>query len=412
MKNLRTLLTVALFLGLLGLSGCLQPGAESSRGKLDVQAPNARPSPLPVPNEAEEEAERIEEVVEEKTGEKIVESVPDREMSRQELEELSARIREEERAKEEKRREEEKAAQAKAEAEAKETAAKTAREKPSEQPRPAPSTEPTSTWPTRSRKPKPVEEKRTDKNTERKPEQKTEKKVESPAEKKPTSTEVKPSVEKPRPAEKSSVEKKPQVPAEPQLPRPSETAGRKPKLSDMDDVGIEVEDESRSENYVGPKTAVFRPHITGDRQLSQIAAKLATMGKSDYKKTQKDSIGTQYSACNFFVITALLGANVVDESRIPMFTAAAFPKKYLEPKGWEKIDALTLKEWFVAGYAFDVIIQRDPPKGKKHGHIAIPVGLNQSGDLLVAEGVLGKVTNRVRVYSDKELAKYRIYVRR
>jgi hypothetical protein len=408
MKNSARLSTIFAFVsaGLLGLNGCLRPLADAPRGKTPAGVTSPRPKHEPTP---EEEAARIEEIAEEKAGEKIIEESPDREMSRQEIQALAERYREESlrEAKELEAQAEAEKTEAgnevpKAESKTEKTVEKTVEkvpEKKSETKTPAPTLPPVNVpqpkAPTAPKKEEPVPTKKSPttqpssnwptmgRSTEKKVEEKT---VEKPATKKPAPTELK--------------------------TPPVAGTGKKPKITELFDIGIDAEDETRSQTYVGPKEAVFRAHSTADRQLSQIAAELAKLGKSDYQQIQKDSLGTKYSACNFFVITALLGAKVADENRIPMFTAAAFPEKYLEPKGWEKIDVATLKNWLREGRSFDAIIQRDPPKGKIHGHIAIPVGLNEAGDLLVAEGVLGKVTNRIRVYTAAELTKYRVYVRR
>ena len=93
-----------------------------------------------------------------------------------------------------------------------------------------------------------------------------------------------------------------------------------------------------------------------------------------------------------------------------MFTAEAFAKNFLGPQGWKRTDLKTIKAWMHSDRAFDVIIQRKAPAGKRYGHIAIPIGLNARDDLMVAEASLGQVTNRIRVFSAQEASKFTIFV--
>lgn len=227
----------------------------------------------------------------------------------------------------------------------------------------------------------------------------------------------------PSPVIEKKVEEKPTTiwPARTPRPKPSPVPSPKPKkeiepappsADTSDDVGIDEEDEIASTQYSGPKTVVDRPKSTPTFQLSEIAANLGSMKTAEYRRIQIDTMDTAYRACNFFLITALVEARVADKNDLPLLKAAQFDDKYLIPQGWKKIPVETMKKWFRDGKSFDVVLQREAPKGKNYGHVAIPVGLNAEGQVMVAEGVLQKVSNRIRVYTDKEIAtKFRIFAR-
>lgn len=204
----------------------------------------------------------------------------------------------------------------------------------------------------------------------------------------------------------------PTTPAKKPEPAPAPLPPAPTTPTDANDVGIDEEDEVASTQYSGPKAVVDRPKSTPYFQLSEIAANLGSMKTAEYRRIQIDTMKTAYRACNFFLITALVEANVVEKTDPPLFMAAAFDDHYFVPTGWKKISVETMKKWFRDGKSFDVVLQRDAPKGKNHGHVAIPVGLNAAGQVMVAEGVYQKVSNRIRVYSDKEIAtKFRIFAR-
>lgn len=178
------------------------------------------------------------------------------------------------------------------------------------------------------------------------------------------------------------------------------------------DTGVDSEDETSAETYSGPTSVVDRPRSTREFQLSETAARLGLMDPAEYRQLQKETMGTSFRACNFFLITALVKAEITDENHLPIYQAALFDTKYLEPKGWSKISISTLKKWFKEGRSFDVVLQRNAPKGKAHGHVAIPIGLNEMGQIMVAEGIYAKTSNRIRVYSDETLStKFKVYVR-
>ncbi|MBC7386845.1 MAG: hypothetical protein H7301_11880 [Cryobacterium sp.] len=229
-------------------------------------------------------------------------------------------------------------------------------------------------------------------------------------------TDVKPTASKPAPAKPTSgwpAPSRPTTPAPAPVPAKPTTPARPPVLvEDPNDTGIDEDDERAAETYTGPKEVVVRPLSTAKFLLSETAARLASMGRRDYQKLQYDVVGKKVRACNFFVITALSEANIADDRHLPMFTAGSFDTNYFIPKGWTRITVETLRSWFRDGKSFDVVIQRDPPHGRKNGHIAIPVGLNSAGKIMVAEGVLGRISNRLRLFSDSEVTKgYKIFVR-
>ncbi len=217
---------------------------------------------------------------------------------------------------------------------------------------------------------------------------------------------VKPSTDPEKPTAPEKPETPPLEIEEDPLPTPENIP-----VTDPTDVGIDAEDEEAAEAYTGPTSVVDRPRTTDQFQLSETAARLGAMNSAKYRLQQKDAMGTSFRACNFFLITALVESGITDEKHLPLYQAALFDSKYFEPKKWKKIKVATLKEWFANGKVFDVVLQRNPPKGKSHGHVAIPVGLNETGQILVAEGVYKKFSNRIRVYTDSETEKYNIYVR-
>lgn len=188
-----------------------------------------------------------------------------------------------------------------------------------------------------------------------------------------------------------------------------------PTNADVDavvDDGVDEEDEIASASYAGPKTVVDRPRSTEKFMLSETAAELALMPSAKYQARQKDWVGVATRACNYFVATALAEAKITTSKKPAIYKAASFDDHYLTPKnGWSTIQLATLKDWFKKGRSFDVVFQKDPPAGKKFGHIAIPIGLNDAGNVMVAEAVLNRVANRIRVYSDKDASNYRIFVR-
>lgn len=217
-----------------------------------------------------------------------------------------------------------------------------------------------------------------------------------------------PAAKKEKPAPKKitpPVEKAPEVNPEPTAETADETV-------DPDDLGIDAEDEIASAAYTGPTAVIDRPYTTQKFQLSETAGRLGQMDPVKYRQLQKDTMGTSFRACNFFLITALVEAQITDERHLPLYQAALFDTKYFEPKGWAKITVKALKEWFREGRTFDVALQRNAPRGKRHGHVAIPVGLNEKGQILVAEGIYARISNRIQVYSDTQIAtKYNLYVR-
>jgi hypothetical protein len=189
------------------------------------------------------------------------------------------------------------------------------------------------------------------------------------------------------------------------------------------DNGIDEDDQKFEEEYAGPKTVIVHPMSTADYQLSEIAAQLAQMKAKDYTQLQKKLVGNPADACNFFFDVALITAKTIGLRGEPV-TSKNFPGKaatldtaFFAPGGWKRITVAEMKQWFREGRTFDVAIQRDPPKGKIHGHIAIPVGLNADGNVMVAEASIksGKkpgVSNRLAVYSDASLdSKFKIFAR-
>ncbi len=197
------------------------------------------------------------------------------------------------------------------------------------------------------------------------------------------------------------------VPAEPKEkksePKPE------PKIESNASAGDELDEEGEatSEAFEGRVTDIPR---SSKFRLSEIAAELGSMNSHDYLKIQSDILDVKARACNFFLSTALYKSGA---TKVPLFhMAAKFDTEYFDKTGWRRASVAEIRKWFTEGKAFDVAIQRDPPKGKNHGHVAIPVGLDSKGQILVAEGIYKKVSNQIRVYSDATLSsRYKIYVR-
>ncbi len=201
---------------------------------------------------------------------------------------------------------------------------------------------------------------------------------------------------------------KPEVKPEPKV-EPSAIPSSTPVVDD----GVDADDKKFDETYSGPKTVVDHPRSTPEFQLSEIAAELGSMTpKKKYLELQKSLMGSSLRSCNFFFVAALIQAHVTDSEHFPPWQAASLGSKYFEPRGWKKINLATLKQWFRDGKSFDVAIQRDAPSGMRHGHVAIPVGLNADGDVLVAQASYLTESNKIVTYRDSSLeAKFRIYVR-
>lgn len=189
------------------------------------------------------------------------------------------------------------------------------------------------------------------------------------------------------------------------------------------DNGVDDDDERFASDYTGPKTVVDHPSSSGEYRLSEVAANFGMMRlpKENYSALQKKLMGSSMKACNFFFAAALIeaGAPASDgatatRDHYPAWLAADLDTKYFNSKsaGWERITLVQMKQWFQERRNFDVAIQRDAPPGKKHGHIAIPIGLNADGKVLVAEASYKTVANRIAAYSDVSIAtKFRIYAR-
>gem|GEM_PF-3461979 len=186
------------------------------------------------------------------------------------------------------------------------------------------------------------------------------------------------------------------------------------------DTGVDADDKKYADTYAGPTTVVDHPHSTGDFQLSEIAAQLgAIRPRSKYLDLQKELVANRTKSCNFFFAVALIEARAPDakgqaatSSNYPSAMAAQLDKTYFIPAGWRQIKLAELKQWFRDGKTFDVAIQRGAPEGKRHGHVAIPIGLNADGNVMVSEASYLTESNRISVYPDASLAsKFRIFVR-
>ncbi len=179
------------------------------------------------------------------------------------------------------------------------------------------------------------------------------------------------------------------------------------------DNGVDADDATYNESYTGPKTVVDHPMSSPDYQLSEIAAKLGMMTpKKSYLALQKSLMGSSLRSCNFFVDAALIEANLATSNSFPNLQAAAFDTKYFVPKGWKRVTLAQLKQAFKDHKTFDAAIQRDAPPGKAHGHVAIAIGLNTAGNVMIAEASYMTESNRISVYNDASLnSKFKIYVR-
>jgi len=207
------------------------------------------------------------------------------------------------------------------------------------------------------------------------------------------------------------------------------------------DDGIDEEDRQFADTYDGPKSIIHYPTSTRDYQLSEISAKFGMIRdkqteknkkswakiSKDYLKIQIDYTKLSLPSCNFFFPAALIeaGAPATDgkpatRSHFPLIKAAQYETAYFNAKNsdWVQLKAKDgkspgeiLKEWFLDHRSFDVAIQRDAPKGKAHGHIAVPVGLNDKNLVMVAQASYKTVSNQIVPYCDNQLAKFRIFVR-
>lgn len=219
---------------------------------------------------------------------------------------------------------------------------------------------------------------------------------------------------------------KPPVKIEPAKPAtsvwPKPVKPEPPKVESEEDDGVDAEDKRYANAYSGPKTIVDHPRSAPGFELSEVAAELGAMNpKSKYRALQKSLMSSSLASCNFFFAAALIQARgptstgaiaTTENYRLWGNTAAALDTKYFIPAGWKRITVEEMKQGFRDGKTFDVAIQRDPPKGKKHGHVAIPVGLNADGKVMVAEASYLTESNRIAVYSDASLSsKFKIFAR-
>ncbi len=165
------------------------------------------------------------------------------------------------------------------------------------------------------------------------------------------------------------------------------------------------------------KTASIDPAMlvpTTYFELSNEAEILGRLPKKAYLKFQMEYVGKTYPACNFFLTTALCMAGYCQTDK-PLYVAAHYDT-YFYKKGWDLIKLPELKRMFKSGEHFDAVIQLDPVRKGRPGHVAIPIGLDDRERVVIAQGNLGTVTNEVKSVNDSFITHWKggfsIFVKR
>jgi hypothetical protein len=148
--------------------------------------------------------------------------------------------------------------------------------------------------------------------------------------------------------------------------------------------------------------------------LSETADTLGKLPTEVYLAIQKKWVGSEYPACNFFLITALCEAGFCKEAK-PFYIAADFDQ-YFIAQGWKQIDLEALRTKAQNKETMDVVFQKPGVTKSKPGHVLILDHYNaQDHRFVVAEGSLGTVTNEVKEVSDDFLLSwnggFKIFVR-
>jgi len=148
-------------------------------------------------------------------------------------------------------------------------------------------------------------------------------------------------------------------------------------------------------------------HTSGEsnaRRLHPTGLLLGKLPKDAYLDVQQRVVGSRYPACNFFLITALCESGYCERSK-PFYVAAEFDS-YFFKEGWRLVKLEELKKLFKDRVAFDSAVQKDNPVAGRPGHVMVPLGLDAAGDVVVAQGNLGTVTNEIKRVSDAYLTSW------
>lgn len=134
------------------------------------------------------------------------------------------------------------------------------------------------------------------------------------------------------------------------------------------------------------------------RKIHATGTYLGGLPKELYVEVQKEVVGSTYPACNFFLITALCKSGYCEREK-PFYLAAQFDD-YFFREGWRLVKLEELKKLFKERQVFDSVLQKDNPVAGRPGHVVVPIGLDANGDVVIAQGNLGTVTNEIKRVSD------------
>lgn len=191
------------------------------------------------------------------------------------------------------------------------------------------------------------------------------------------------------------------------IPTASPSPSAPPESQDSPDSTPTAEEEESQERA---DQIVYRPQSTTGYSLAETAESLGQMSIAKYLNLQKSVTYSDTPACNLFVITAFAEAKYSD--RVFNLNAENLGKKALtEMNGWKKTTLAELRVLIKTGQTVDAIYQRDAPKGKKHGHIGVVIGLDVKEKFVLAEANLNEYSNRILQRSERNLNGFNIFIR-
>lgn len=144
------------------------------------------------------------------------------------------------------------------------------------------------------------------------------------------------------------------------------------------------------------------------RTLLAAASQLANLSDADYLIVQNRWVGSAEAACNFFVITALCEANYCKSDK-PFYRAAQFGS-YFKETGWVEVNFPDAKSYLAQTSDLDLVAQRGALHGGSMGHIAIPIQLNASRKIVVAQGNYHQSTHEIETWDDAFAQGFHYYV--
>ena len=117
---------------------------------------------------------------------------------------------------------------------------------------------------------------------------------------------------------------------------------------------------------------------------------------------------SQLSFKNFFAITALCEANYCKSDK-PFYRAAQFGS-YFKETGWVEVNFPDAKSYLAQASDLDLVAQRGALHGGSMGHIAIPIQLNASRKIVVAQGNYHQSTHEIETWDDAFAQGFHYYV--